>query len=130
MNREIKFKSIIKNDLGEFKSYIWEPFGDENNSNDILRDSERIIAFGLQFTGLKDKNGKEIYEGDILSFTRGVGNWSGKTLTTSHEVYYSDNISAFVLKAPGDYIKLRKLEGRYIYEITGNIYENQAINHK
>ena len=77
----------------------------------------------MQFTGLYDKNGKEIYEGDIVSYKRNVGNWTGKSLTTIHEIIFTEEINAFVMKDNSGYIKLRKHWG-YEYEVIGNIYEN------
>ena len=77
----------------------------------------------MQFTGLHDKNGKEIYEGDIVSYKRNVGNWTGKSLTTIHEIIFTEEINAFVMKDNSGYIKLRKHWG-YEYEVIGNIYEN------
>ena len=40
----------------------------KGNKQELTDVSDRFIA--LQFTGLKDKNGKEIYKGDIVEYTR------------------------------------------------------------
>lgn len=65
----------------------------------------------MQFTGLKDKNGREIYEGDILCFETELGR-SKKTVAWSEgEVYSGWNISRAYCDG----------------EIIGNIYENPEL---
>ncbi len=72
-------------------------------------DCEDLIF--MQYTGLKDTNGKEIYEGDIMSV-------NGEKA----EVYYDENNVCFCLATGIDY---NPCIGRY--EIIGNIYENPDL---
>ena len=66
----------------------------------------------MQYTGLRDKNGKEIYEGDIMSVNGEIA-----------EVFYDENNVCFCLATDIDY---NPCIGRY--EIIGNIYENPDLS--
>ena len=74
----------------------------------------------IQFTGLKDKNGKEIYEGDIL-MPRLVNN----VVNDKSPTYVIFNDGAFCI---GTGMK-QSLYQRYaqMYEIIGNIHEHPEL---
>ena len=68
-----------------------------------------------QFTGLKDKNGKEIYEGDIIEEAQGNG-----------VVEWLERRAAFGYLTDTATIQLYGFYG----EVIGNIYENPELLEK
>ena len=74
----------------------------------------------MQSTGLKDKNGKEVFIGDIIKCTRGC----------PHEVYLEKEYGGtYVGGMPAIYLK--GIREGYAWtgaeEILGNIYENPEL---
>ncbi len=84
----------------------------------IKTDDKRFIK--LQYTGLKDKNDKEIYEGDIGWHSSDEG---GETKVGHHEVVFVDG--AFRLKNKEG--KIVGIVRGTIFEVLGNIYENKEL---
>ena len=125
MSREIKFRAWDKigkcflypypegfHLLGEIMAFdllmqqMYENHPEHRPSLTMLNDIEI-----MQYTGLKDKNGKEIYEGDKVNCRYGecIIAWNGK-------------VAAFtIIDNRGDIFFIDKNDK---FEITGNIYEN------
>lgn len=76
----------------------------------------------MQYTGLKDKNGKEIYEGDVVSMKCDWGDW------ISEIVYGVEGFASFGYKGLGENYMLTIGDiSATSTTVIGNIYENPEL---
>lgn len=88
-------------------------------------DGEKKGLIPQQFTGLKDKNGREIYEGDILKYSKSYDESMGGQLTDDLDEVLFGNGSFRLGNYPlDDYIEEKDIVE---LEIIGNIFENKGI---
>jgi uncharacterized phage protein (TIGR01671 family) len=81
-------------------------YGNRGNMNDIVLE---------QFTGLHDKNGKEVYEGDILKYL------SFEEKTYYLPVFYSAEDASFQMGW------VKTIYATHYGEVVGNIHENKKL---
>ena len=111
--REIKFRAWNKEEKKMFYRDIVILFrGGWHTELDKLPILDSENAELMQFTGLKDKHGKEIYEGDIL------GNLKESILP-------ADNV--IVEFVHGCFIPFQIVINEKRWEVLGNIYENPEL---
>lgn len=115
MGREIKFRALI-GDSETGQSPYWEYYTTLFCPSWL--DSKTLITIvkDLQFTGLKDKNDVEIYEGDIINF-------GGDGICIVESGVNSQGLDTFNFIHP----KHGKYGGIESPEIIGNIYENPEL---
>ena len=107
--REIKFRQpLLNRDMTFNKFHYWGIMTDSFVGREM---SGREKGDDQQFTGLLDKNGKEIYEGDIL-----------KTSTGNYPVIWdNDGLWGFDDRHPLYFSDINQRE------VIGNIYESPHL---
>jgi len=80
-----------------------------------------------QFTGLIDKNGKEIYEGDILRVISNCKDSKEIIITVEFKEHRTGDFTNFSIWGFRDYSK--STYGATV-EVIGNIYENKDLLNK
>ena len=96
-------------------------FGNSKTEDLFFRDFEEVEL--MQYTGLKDKNGKEIYEGDIVLVKLGGTSTWYKTVVKFKEGAF---IASLIDGEDYIYIFNRGFDSND-FEIIGNIYKNKNL---
>jgi len=128
MERVIKFRAWDNQSKTMFYSSDAKNF-DENTGREYFPFVFEIGYKGrrdlelMQFTGLHDRDGKEIYEGDIVTY---YNQYADKTYT--REARWDDKFACFGLFDKGnewcqesDWVKIKNTQ------VIGNIYENKYL---
>ena len=119
--REIKFRAWDKVEKKmfiparlSFKDELYQEF-----YNDSCGGNEHPFSYInlMQYTGLKDKNGKEIYEGDVVRY-KAFEIWYAR------KVYFDTELCQFGLHS-SNFLFHNQFSDNL--EIIGNIYENPEL---
>ncbi|HHJ5109150.1 TPA: YopX family protein [Enterococcus faecium] len=94
---------------------------------DYIRNFDDIEL--MQSTGLKDKNGVEIFEGDLVSISvqNGFDYLDNKVCIVKNSIGHSGLVCATVDEDLEYRIFNTELFEEYTYEVIGNIYENSEL---
>lgn len=114
--RKLKFRAWVD----KFNYYTY----DIQEREDMFEWFDNPDIYIEPCTGLKDKNGKDIYDGDILWWKHYYG-MTGENIETTAKVYWEEKDASFVV---GDWFEpLGPLVVEDEVEVIGNIHENPEL---
>lgn len=134
--REIKFRIFDKHK--KYMHKVDSLFLDEKmfrvidykNEHDVFSYDTEYFSEPMQYTGLKDKNGKEIYEGDIVK--KRNGNYKLGKVAFDFGMFCFKSIGCGIYANSDIFEAIHSLH--YVefdeinnYEVIGNIYENPEL---
>jgi len=125
VKREIKFRAWDKEANKMYDDYVVH--GVSIGSLWFQRESNKHLEMGfkaenyelMQYTGLKDKNEVEIYEGDVVKDDIRIH-------SKNIEVFWSDNLAMFMVRRQEKWSEELHLISSRV-EVIGNIYENPEL---
>lgn len=134
--RDIKFRAYDKEnkEMLDVENLYWNEVTGEflirtTMYSDYFNTDEMIL---MQYTGLKDKNGKEIYEGDILKIPEWL--WQDNQelcVCIYNEEHQTSEIIGFGLYIKdgysGEYKIIVPSDEWDEFEVIGNIYDNPEL---
>ena len=138
MNREIKFRGKDYNNKWRYGDLVQEKWG----KGKAIMIKKNTTAWSVledtvgQFTGLKDENGKEIYEGDIIEFSYDefIGNFDTKVAKGTIE-FTNGTFLIKTFEIEGKKVKDTDNEELFLLytvntctlKVIGNVYENSEL---
>ena len=124
MNREIKFR-VYDKDLKKMRylnnSHDFICFGEKGNGHyhNMQTGLGEWFSDLMQYVGLKDKNGVEIYEGDLIEYKDSTGKHIEEVKFDKGCFYAGLHGGSSTRVAP-------KLINARLSKVIGNIYENEV----
>lgn len=132
MERVIKFRGIsletnefvhgdLINLINNSKRIVWEqpcgemPFPDLEVKNHLVNPD----TIG-QLTGLTDKNGKDIYEGDVVEWENEATGINGKS-----KIRYSSRLARYEVQDGDTWYQMNPITIKYT--VIGNLFENPEL---
>ena len=126
-NSELVYGSLIRSDdfYGETREqpkYYICPFNTTFEYDKCYRDSDEVKPETIgQYTGLTDKNGTKIFEGDICLCNRHIADSVDKR---TFEIIFDGSWIGLSNKFYGSQISYEEFD---LCEVIGNIYDNKEL---
>ena len=130
---DIKYKEMMYDiqNRQSFTEYHYKEGGGYLGFHNMLNNQNFNV---MQYTGLKDKTGKEIYEGDILQCKCGMWRFDGKQTDKisikNYEVKWEQINGRWNLYKNGKFELLQPFNKEHLvtwYTVIGNIHENPEL---
>lgn len=131
-NREIKLRAWHKKekqmiDWFTLSQSAWNTYlnGTKTSLLYSILVSDKDSFEAMQFTGLHDKNGKEIYEGDVITYIDYDSSHEEEYLNKGVVEYYDDEMKFTITNR--NTVEIESIDFKKEVEVIGNVFENPEL---